>query len=107
MTVIAGFWCMDGVVMIGDRQLTRTGVGTHPESKLAGIKWGNGRGVLSYSGWEPTWNHFYKEICGRLEADPFPHCGHDELERAFIVTVQPCKSRVTEIFKNLQFRPGS
>jgi hypothetical protein len=23
------------------------------------------------------------------------------------VTVQPCKSRVTEIFKNLQFRPGS
>jgi hypothetical protein len=24
-----------------------------------------------------------------------------------LVTVQPCKSRVTEIFKNLQFRPGS
>jgi subtilase family serine protease len=26
---------------------------------------------------------------------------------SFNVTVQPCKSRVTEIFKNLQFRPGS
>jgi hypothetical protein len=28
-------------------------------------------------------------------------------KQAANVTVQPCKSRVTEIFKNLQFRPGS
>jgi hypothetical protein len=96
MTVVAGFWCKDGVVMIGDQQVTKPGVATHPESKLFGIKWGNGRGILSYSGSSPTWGKFYKEICGRLEADPFPQCGPAELEKAFTESLQAAKPKTND-----------
>lgn len=95
MTVVAGFWCKDGVVMIADNQVTDTG-GTHPESKLFGIKWGNGRGILSYSNSGPTWSKFYKEICGRLEADPFPQCGPAELEKAFTESLQAAKPKTND-----------
>jgi hypothetical protein len=45
-------------------------------------------------------------IPGMLE-DPFLQEFKNSPIVQYFVTVQPCKSRVTEIFKNLQFRPGS
>jgi hypothetical protein len=59
------------------------------------------RGVVSIAGDVPA------GLRVTVEPVPLPVKASSGRRMSIGVTVQPCKSRVTEIFKNLQFRPGS
>lgn len=68
VTMAVGFLCRDGIVIAADTQVTGANY-TFPECKLINFEWGNGSGILGYSGDRDAFIAFASELGTRLRDD--------------------------------------